>query len=153
MDAAHERYVAEFGLADGTAEDTEDGWRVRFERQLVRPAEAVWAALSGGQPPVPGARVPAPLTAEHVDAATVTAVDRPKVIEFDWLAADRPAGRVRWELGAGTGQGARLLLTQTGPRELVAERDAALTGWRDRIERLATELMDTPRPGARPGVA
>ena len=62
MDAAHERYVADFGLADGWAEDTEDGWRVSFERQLVRPAETVWAALSGGAPPVPGARVPASLT-------------------------------------------------------------------------------------------
>ncbi len=153
MDAAHERYVAAFGLAEGVAEDTRDGWRVRFERQLIRPAETVWAALAGGTPPVVGGPVPPALTTEGVQTAAVTVVDPPKVIEFDWIGADRPAGRVRWELGQGTGQGARLVLTQTGPRELVDQRDTALVGWRDRIERLTTELVGTARPGPRAGEA
>jgi uncharacterized protein YndB with AHSA1/START domain len=153
MDVAHERNVAAFGLADGVAETTPDGWRVRFERQLVRPAETVWAAGTGGETPVVGAPVPPALTAEHVPAARVTAVDPPKVVEFDWAPADRPVGRVRWELGEGTGQGARLVLTQNGPPELTGERDTALTAWRDRIERLAAELLDTARPGPRAGEA
>ncbi len=147
MDAEHERYVATFGLAQGRVEDTPDGWRVRFERQLLRPAETVWAVLAGGESPAVGAPVPPAFTAEHVPAGAVMAVHAPKVIEFEWRSVGRPAGRVRWELGEGTGQGARLVLTQTGPSELADERDTALTGWRDRIERLAAQLVDANRVG------
>jgi hypothetical protein len=47
---------------------------------------------------------------------------------------------VRWELRDGTGQGARLVLTQTGPAGLDDARATALDAWHDRVERLAAEL-------------
>jgi hypothetical protein len=49
------------------------------------------------------------------------------------LAFDGPDGRVRWELGEGTGHGARLMVTSTGPRD-------ASTAWHDRVEGLAAAL-------------
>jgi uncharacterized protein YndB with AHSA1/START domain len=43
----HERYVEKFGLDRGTVEETPDGWRVRFERQLMyQPVEKVRAAMA-----------------------------------------------------------------------------------------------------------
>jgi uncharacterized protein YndB with AHSA1/START domain len=43
----HERYVEKFGLDRGSVEETPDGWRVRFERQLMyQPVEKVRDALA-----------------------------------------------------------------------------------------------------------
>jgi uncharacterized protein YndB with AHSA1/START domain len=102
--ARHEQLISELGLDVADTEQTPDGWRVRFERQLSRPAEAVWPDLAGAWP----------------DAGAVLVRDEPKVLE-----QEVPDGRVRWELGEGTGQGARLTLTWTGSDE--AARDAAAT--------------------------
>ncbi|MEV1204580.1 SRPBCC family protein, partial [Microbispora rosea] len=57
----HEAYVEAFGLAEGSAERQGErlgeqaggGWRVRFERQLTRPVEEVWAA-AGAPAATPG---------------------------------------------------------------------------------------------------
>ncbi|WP_255285791.1 molybdenum cofactor biosynthesis protein MoaE [Streptomyces niveus] len=56
----HEAYLARFGeLTRGRVEETDGGGRrVRFERQLVRPAEVVWARLTGGAEPLTGSPVP-----------------------------------------------------------------------------------------------
>ena len=102
--ARHEQLVSELGLDVADIEPTPDGWRVRFERQLTRPAEAVWPDLAGAWP----------------DAGPVLVRDQPKVLE-----QEVPGGRVRWELGEGTGHGARLVLTWTGRDETA--RDAAAT--------------------------
>ncbi|OLT15758.1 hypothetical protein BJF78_16095 [Pseudonocardia sp. CNS-139] len=84
--ALHERYVAEFGLDEPVVE----GARARVERQLTRPAEDVWKALEADAPA--GA-----------------------VREGDVLEHPGPDGaRLRWELGEGTGHGARLHLTHDG---------------------------------------
>jgi hypothetical protein len=64
------------------------------------------------------------------------------VPEYEWLAADRPAGRVRWEL-AEAPAGARILLTQTGPGELADQRSVALAAWRAHLDRLARRLHET----------
>jgi hypothetical protein len=56
------------------------------------------------------------------------------------------AGEVRWELTTGTGQGARLILIQTGPHDLTAARQTALVAWRAHIENLAHDLLTTPNP-------
>ncbi|PCC73845.1 Uncharacterized conserved protein YndB, AHSA1/START domain [Nannocystis exedens] len=136
--AAHEAFVAAFGLAEGRAEATPDGWVVRFERQFRRPVERVWpallagagASLAVGDPP------PAAATSEVAPAGPITELAPSSVLEYRWLRDGRPVGRVRWELSPGPG-GARLVLTHTGPHALAELRPAALAAWRDHIERLA----------------
>ncbi|MFI6767369.1 SRPBCC family protein [Streptomyces sp. NPDC050355] len=132
----HEAYLEQFDLGHGTVEDAADGPRIRFERQLVRPAETVWAVLASGDEPVAGAPAPAGFTTQKVPDGPVTEVRAPSVLAYRW----DPDGEVRWELGSGTGQGARLVLTQTGPRGF--DTDAALDAWHDRIEHLAARLLE-----------
>ncbi|MFE4175035.1 SRPBCC family protein [Streptomyces sp. NPDC056909] len=133
----HESYLKRFGLDGGTVERAEGGSRVRFERQLVRPAETVWAVLSAGIEPVAGLPVPEGFTAEKVPAGPVTEVRAPNSLTYTW----QPRGTVTWELGKGTGHGARLVLVQTGSEGF--DTDAALAAWRTRIDRLAEELVRT----------
>jgi uncharacterized protein YndB with AHSA1/START domain len=123
MVAEHEDFVRRFGLDEGTVERTGDGYRVRFERQLTAPAERVWAEATGGAEVTVGGAPPAGL-----GGGTVTEVEPHRLLAFDG-----PDGRVRWELGEGTGHGARLVVTATGPRD-------ASTPWHDRVEGLATAL-------------
>ncbi|WP_433859384.1 SRPBCC family protein [Streptomyces kronopolitis] len=130
----HEAYVEQFDLGHGLVEDTAHGPRIRFERQLVRPAEAVWAALAAGTEPAVDAPAPEGFTAGEA-AGPVTEVHAPSALAYRW----HPQGTVRWELGAGTGHGARLVLTQTGPRGF--DTAAALDAWHDRIEHLAARLL------------
>ncbi|WP_079125252.1 SRPBCC family protein [Streptomyces lushanensis] len=131
----HESYLKRFGLDGGSAEKAEGGCRIRFERQLVRPAGTVWAVLSAGIEPVAGLPVPEGFTAEKVPAGPVTEVRAPNSLTYTW----QPHGTVTWELGKGTGHGARLVLVQTGPEDF--DTDAALAAWRTRIDRLAEELV------------
>ncbi|MHA6792913.1 SRPBCC family protein [Pseudonocardia bannensis] len=145
MIATHEAFVGRFGLDRGSVEAGADGWTVRFERQLTRPVDATWAAIGGPEAAV-GAPAPAAATVDAVPAGPVSAVEAPAALEYEWRSAGRPAGRVRWELEPGTGHGARLLLTQTGPAAPEGERDAALEAWRTRIESLAAVLAALP-PG------
>jgi uncharacterized protein YndB with AHSA1/START domain len=138
----HEAYVEAFGLNRGAAEATPDGWRVRFERQLMQqPVDKVWATLGAAGAVVGGVAPPASTTAE-VPSGTVTAVQAPDLLEYEWRAADRPAGRVRWEL-AEAPAGARIVLTQTGPDELAEQRATALAAWRAHLDRLARRLQET----------
>ena len=115
--ALHERLVTQFGLDAGAVETTADGWRVRFERQLTRPAEAAWAVLT--------------------DLAPAGATAHDQVLEHD---ADE-GGRLRWELVAGTGHGARLVLTHTGAE---GDPQAALAADRRRIGNLLDRLERVP---------
>lgn len=142
--ALHERYVRAFGLDQGTVEVGPEGWRVHFDRQLTRPADQVWAALvradSGEGGPVIGGPVPAGCSLARFPAGPVTELRAQRLLGYEWTAAGRPAGRIRWELREGTGHGARLLLSQTGSGDTARDRDAALAGWRARIEELAGAL-------------
>ncbi|MFI5525416.1 SRPBCC family protein [Streptomyces platensis] len=131
----HEAYLEQFDLGRGVVENTADGPRVRFERQLVRSTEAVWAALASGNEPAAGAPAPVGFTSRQAPAGPVTEVAAPAVLAYRW----HPEGTVRWELGPGTGHGPRLVLTQTGPRGF--DTDAALDAWHERIEQLAAQLM------------
>jgi uncharacterized protein YndB with AHSA1/START domain len=128
MAERHEAYVSKLGLDEGSSEETADGWRVRFERQLTRPVDAVWAALSGSVTPAVGSPAPAGLP----ETGPVTAVEAPTLLEY----RSGSGGRIRWELSPGTGHGARLVLTRTG----VPDPKAALTAWRDRVEQFAERL-------------
>jgi len=102
--ALHEQYVRELGLDVPDVRETPDGWRVHLERQLTRPAPEVWPDLAAAWP----------------GAGPVLVADEPKALE-----QEAGGGRVRWELGEGTGHGARLTVTWTGPDP--AARDAATT--------------------------
>jgi uncharacterized protein YndB with AHSA1/START domain len=115
--ALHERLVAQFGLDAGTVETSADGWRVRHERQLTRPADGVWGVLTDLAPP--GAAV------------------REHVLEH----AAEEGGSLRWELVVGTGHGARLVLTHTGAG---GDPDTALAGDRTRIAQLLQRLEAVP---------
>jgi uncharacterized protein YndB with AHSA1/START domain len=114
--ALHERLVAQLGLDAGTVDTGPDGWRVRYERQLTRPAEGVWGALT--------------------DLVAGGAVVSERVLEQD----AEEGGRVRWELVPGTGHGARLLLTHTG----TGVPEAALAADRERIAQLLERLEAVP---------
>ncbi|MFD3525714.1 SRPBCC family protein [Streptomyces sp. NPDC058653] len=142
--ALHEAYLARFDeLTRGLAEETGGGGRrVRFERQLVRPAGTVWSRLTGGVEPSTGSPVPPGFTADKVPAGPVTDVRAPELLAYAW----HPEGEVRWELGPGTGHGPRLVLTQTGPPDF--DTDAALAAWRVRLEELAAGLVEAPEGGA-----
>lgn len=144
MDAVHERFITELRLDVGSSSDTPDGWLVRYERQLVRPAEAAWRALVGNEQPLVGGSVPVGCTVADFAAGRVTEVEDGTMLEYEWRLGGQPAGRVRVLLGQGTGHGARLVLTQTGPADRDAERATALTAWREHVERLAGTLAAAP---------
>lgn len=121
----HEHFVKVYGLDEGVVLD--DGG-IRFERQLVRPKEAVWELLTGAATAAVGAAPPAGFVAKGIDPGPVTDVAVPERLTY--TSSD---GEVTWTLRDGNG-GARLVLTQTGP---AADH---LTTWRDHIESLAAEL-------------
>ena len=139
MAEVHERFVHRFGLDRGRAEGTADGWRVVFDRQLTQPVDVVWSRLVDADPSVGAPPAPA-FTNGVLTPGHVTAVEPAALLEYDWTAGNGPAGRVRWELSDGTGQGARLVLTQTGPAALDDARAVALDAWHDRVEELAADL-------------
>ncbi|WP_199547167.1 SRPBCC family protein [Streptomyces sp. N35] len=126
----HEAYLEQFDLGRGEI----DGTTVRFERQLLRPADDVWSELAGGAPVPEGSAVPRGFTAPAYEQGQVTEVREPEV-----LAYRTPSGElVRWKFGAGTGHGARLTLTVDGSGDPRRARDA----WHERIERLAARMLD-----------
>jgi uncharacterized protein YndB with AHSA1/START domain len=145
MNRLHQHYIEAFGLAVGSTETTPEGWRVRFERQLTKPIEAVWARLTAAHSPTVGEPVPPGFTTSEVVAGAITAVEAPTMLEYGWRSGDRSAGLVRWELSNGTGHGARLVLSQTGPSTLAAEQPTALAAWQSHIEELAKQLLVEPR--------
>ncbi|MDF5756542.1 SRPBCC family protein [Spongiactinospora sp. TRM90649] len=146
--AEHEALVAALGLRDGTVEEDREedggevgGWTVRFERQLTLPAREVWRMLlPASGTPAPGAGVPEAFTAEGVPAAEVTRAEPETELEYTWRDGGRDAGKVRFTLGRGTGHGARLVITQTGPSGLPGARDLALTAWRGHVDALAARV-------------
>ncbi len=153
----YEAYVAAFGLAEGTAVLTPDGWQVRYERQvMMRSLDQVWAQLAGvaaasGQDPATatasatattvGDPPPEGFTTSGIRPGPVTAATAPTLLEYAWEREGQQAGRVRWELSTGPG-GARILLTQTGPSDLADLRGAALSAWQARIEAVVRDGLD-----------
>jgi uncharacterized protein YndB with AHSA1/START domain len=122
----HEHFVKVYGLDQGVV--TDDGG-VRFERQLVKPKEAVWQLLTGAQTAAVGSPPPAGFVAKGIDPGPVTDVEEPIRLSYGWSS-----GQVSWMLRDGNG-GARLVLTQTGS---AADH---LNAWHDLIESLAADLM------------
>lgn len=142
MDELHEFYIEQLDLRHGTAEITTEGWQVRFERQLTKPADQVWARWLGHAPtPAVGDVPPAALTTPEFPAGRVTAVDVPQRLDYNWQADGQTQGQIRWELTQGTGHGARLILIQTGPHSLTEQRFTALAAWQTQIEQFAKGLL------------
>jgi uncharacterized protein YndB with AHSA1/START domain len=149
----HERYIKAFGLSKGSLEERAEGWQVRFDRQLMQqPIDKVWAALNalGTTAPLPAASAlavgsPAPraLIIEQIQPGAITAVEAPTLLEYDWLFEGRPAGQVCWELSRGPG-GARITLTQAGPRALANLQPALLVAWEEHIEGFVKQLVSRP---------
>jgi uncharacterized protein YndB with AHSA1/START domain len=143
----HEAYVEVFGLLEGSTEESADGCLVRFERLFPYPPDQVWVALTGraepatsGTGPVTGEPAPAAASAEHAPPGSVTEVRASAALAY---RAD--TGEVRWALSPGPG-GTLVVLSQ---QVQANGRLAALVGWHQRLEALASELAAdtaTPRP-------
>lgn len=144
MHEQHEAFIAAFGLDQGSSEETPAGWTVRFERQLTRPVADVWDMLTnrGVDEPLKGEPPPRAFTVQGMEAGAITALDPPQLLEYEWVLGDRDCGRVRWEFAPGPGGAARLVLTQTGPRDLPELRGGAMEAWHAHIERLAKQRQE-----------
>jgi uncharacterized protein YndB with AHSA1/START domain len=127
----HEHFVKVYGLDQGVLLD--DGG-IRFERQLVRPKEQVWAGLAGAAEVTVGSTPPAGFVAKGIEPGAVESAEAPDELIYPWHH-----GTITWHLRDGNG-GARLVLTQTGPAE------EFLPAWRELIESLAADLVDQPQP-------
>ncbi|MER6911826.1 SRPBCC family protein [Streptomyces sp. NPDC000594] len=131
----HEEYVRRLGLDGGTVRATAAGGRsLRYERQLVRPAERVWALLARHSTPLLGAPPPPGFLAPGTRPGRITELRPPHLLAYE----PGPGTEVRWQLLEGTGHGARLLLTATLPSDAPAAD--TLESWRTRIEQLAGEV-------------
>ncbi|TDD65687.1 SRPBCC family protein [Jiangella aurantiaca] len=116
----HDAYVEQFGLDAGVVSAGPDGWRVRFERQLTAPAEVAWPVIERlADPP-----------ADHLLER-----DEPKLLAYSTPGG----GLVRWEVGEGTGHGARLVLTESAPAA-AGSADAVAAAWRATVAELARDL-------------
>ena len=141
--------------ADGVLERDGDQAVLRFERSRAHPVDRGWAALT--EPSeirgwladadidlVPGGRVELRWRNTDQDGnqavatGTITALDAPRLLEFDTV----PHGRLRWELRP-DGDATRLTLTVTVPS---ADDTVmlALAGWHIHLEHLADALAGRP---------
>jgi uncharacterized protein YndB with AHSA1/START domain len=144
--AALERYVAEFGLDEGEAVATPDGFTVSFARDLLwTPLEEVWALLTGGEEVVAGTAPPEGAVDGDVGAGPVTAADAPRVLEYTWTHEGAAAGTVRWELIHDPESGTRVELTQTVPERLGGVLPTVLAAWHARLERFFAAVVGGER--------
>ncbi|MDQ1650897.1 MAG: hypothetical protein QOI35_97 [Cryptosporangiaceae bacterium] len=120
-------YLSSFGLAEG---EVADG-RIRFVRDLVRPAAVVWRTLTEDD------RL---RSNPHVTAGPVSKADDPHLLEYP---AER-GGVVRWEL-AGHEGGTELTLTHEVPPG--TDVPLLLAAWRAHLELFVRALHGDPAPG------
>lgn len=139
-----EHYIEKFGLAEGVVRETGDGYFVRFERDLVQSVDEVWATLVEDDEPVVGQAPPLRFTHGYLEPGTVTALDRPHVLEYAWEHEDAQAGRVRFELGHQEPVGCRLVVTQTLPAKS-PDLAPALAAWQTHLELLFATLNGAAR--------
>jgi uncharacterized protein YndB with AHSA1/START domain len=132
---AMEHYIEKFGLAEGEVLDAAAGFLVRFRRDLVwKTLDEVWSLLVEDTDVTVGAEPPLPATNGYFEAGVVTAVEAPRLVEYEWVLDGRPAGRVRWEFTHDPELGTRVELTQTLPRRLADRRAEALAVWQIQLE-------------------
>ncbi|GAA4541525.1 SRPBCC family protein [Pseudonocardia xishanensis] len=122
----HEELVRLLGLDQPVLTEADGQWTATFDRQLTCPADVAWRLFLGrAEAPATGAEL-RPAGAPGGVLGTVTAVEAERLLAFD-VAAGEPGDRVRVELVAGSGHGARLVLTVQGADP--AERTAAVERW------------------------
>lgn len=136
--ARAEAYVEKFGLARGTAEPVagpESDVVLRFSRDLVwRPADTIWAILVEDESPRVGGMPPARATNPAIEPGPVTALDAPRLLEYEVSLNGQPAGRARWEIVADPRLGTRVDLTHTLPHRLASHRPGLLAAWQVHLE-------------------
>lgn len=142
-----EAYVDHFGLGEGEILPDEDGYRLRFERDLLwRPLDEAWQVLTGEQDLRSGGPVPVGATHRYLEAGPVTAVDPPRLLEYGWLHDGKPAGTVSIALDAHPTAGHRIVLAQTVPAALAYLRPTALGAWHTFLELFFAALLGDVRP-------
>ncbi|MCT2583348.1 SRPBCC family protein [Actinophytocola gossypii] len=128
-----EAYIEEFGLAEGTVRETQDGSELHFVRDLVwKPLADVWSLLTedtqlSDKPPVRA-------TNDHVPAGRLLHTDAPDELTYEWLHDNEPAGTVTWRFATDEELGVRVELTQTVPARLAHLRAEALAAWHVQLE-------------------
>ncbi|MDA2807709.1 SRPBCC family protein [Nocardiopsis suaedae] len=138
---ALEERIDALGLGAGRVEDGPGGPVLTVERQLTRPADEVWAEIAGDRAGnAAGDGVPEGLLVPGVAASGRTEAKPPELFEYAWSADSADAGRVRWELSAGTGHGARLVVTQTGRAADRPLLEAALPAWERRVREVGRRV-------------
>ena len=127
----------------GTVHKHEDGYQLRFERQLPHPVEKVWAALTNpahrAQWLAPGeieltlgGRVYLAFTdGDSVIDGRVTAIAPPRLLEFSWTDQGNDLGFVRWELMAADGRYRRMFDLQA--KRFEATMDGVSAAARERF--------------------
>ena len=127
-----EHYIAKFGMDEGTATATDDGWELRFTRDLVwKPPADVWQVMTDGKV---GEAPPVQTTNDVVPPGRVVLAEAPTVLEYEWLHDGTPAGTVRWELFSDPELGVRVELTQTVPARLRDTVPQAMAAWHLQME-------------------
>jgi len=128
-----------------------DQWEIRFERRLRHAPAKVWAAITA-----PGAMsrwfdetsMPDPLevgatirfTHSYVGMEShgeITALEPPRLIEWNWIGGFGPASLMRWEIEP-DGEGCRLIMRQQVADPPVTARSMA--GWHKCLDRMQTIL-------------
>jgi uncharacterized protein YndB with AHSA1/START domain len=113
-------YIDKFGLGNGIATSTEDGYELRFARDLVwKPPADTWQVL-----------------VENVEIGDLLREDPPHVLEYEW-----GRGSARWEFVSDPKLGERVELTV-----LTDEPTHALAAWHHRLELFFAATMGDPQP-------
>lgn len=145
-----ERSIERFGLAEGSAHETAEGYELRFARDLAwKRAAEIWQLPTDGTGDAvePGGPAPRRATHGHLAPGRVTTVSAPHVLEYEWLHDGTPAGRVRFEMVADPEQGTRVELTQTLPAALAHLRAELPAAWHVHLELFfAATFGDAHRP-------
>jgi uncharacterized protein YndB with AHSA1/START domain len=161
--------------ADGTIQEIDGRYVLRFERRLRHPVEKVWDAITrperirqwfgegeveldlveGGAMTVRTTGPPELVEAIIAEAGEVALVSHDTVLRveppflFEHTFGSDPGSIARWELQP-DGDGCRLTLTHTEPpgfERVDAPRD--LAGWHTVLDRLAGVVDDRPVPWAK----
>jgi uncharacterized protein YndB with AHSA1/START domain len=130
-----EHYIEKFGLGEGEVLDTDDGFLVRFRRDLMwKPLDEVWSLLVEEHTVDVGKEPPLRATNGYVSPGAVTVVEPPRVVEYEWLHEGELAGHVRWVFAHDPEVGTSVELMQSVPARLADVRAIALAAWHVHLE-------------------
>jgi uncharacterized protein YndB with AHSA1/START domain len=139
-----EAYAERFGLGEGGVRETEDGFVLRFERDVMQTPAEIWSLLTDGAEPAGGAVPPRRFWHDHAPAGRISAVEPERTLEYEWDHDGAPAGRVRWEFESRP-PASLIVLEQTIPAALADTLPAALAAWQLHLELLVATLQGIER--------